>query len=115
LEEHVIIATVRMRISPEQENDMVATIKGVLEPTRVESGCIDCRFYRDVEDSGLFILTEKWENESTLVRHIMTKRYRRLLGLMDLLEEPPIVRFHTVTLTEGLEYVAEKYESEETG
>jgi hypothetical protein len=40
-----------------------------------------------------------------LLRHLRSEHYKRLLALMDLGSEPPLVEFHTVTETKGLDLI----------
>jgi quinol monooxygenase YgiN len=77
----------------------------MLEPARVERGCLSYRLYEDVENRNAFVLMEEWESQEDLDNHIRTDNQRRLLALMDLLNEQPELRFNTVSRTEGVELI----------
>lgn len=101
----MILATLRMIVRPEKRDVLLATIRGMLEPARVERGCLSYRFYQDVEDRNVFVLLEEWATQEDLDRHIRTDNQRQLLALVDLLGEEPELRFDTVSRTAGVELI----------
>lgn len=103
----MILVTLRMIVRPERRSDLLETMRGMLEPARVERGCLSYRLYEDVEDGKILLLVEEWETQQDLERHIRTDNQRRLLALMDLLSEPPEWRFKTVSHTMGMEFIEE--------
>jgi quinol monooxygenase YgiN len=101
----MILATLRMIIRPEMRRDFLETMRGMLEPTRVERGCLSYRLYEDVEDINTFVLVEEWATQKDLENHICTDNQRQLLALMDLLNEQPELRFSTVSHTKGMDLI----------
>ncbi|MEW6053526.1 MAG: putative quinol monooxygenase [Nitrospirota bacterium] len=101
----MILVTLRMIVRPAMRRDFLETMRGMLEPTRVERGCLSYRLYEDVEDRNTFILVEEWNTQEDLETHIRTDNQRRLLVLMDLLSEQPELRFNTVSHTAGMELI----------
>ena len=79
-------------------------IRGMLEPTRVERGCLSYRLYEDVENRNAFVLLEEWATQEDLERHISIDNQRRILALMDLSEQPEL-RFNTVSHTAGMDLI----------
>lgn len=47
----------------------------MIEPTRMEEGCIEYRLHQDNDDKKVFIFFEMWENLDCLKRHITTPHY----------------------------------------
>jgi quinol monooxygenase YgiN len=101
----VILSTLKMIVRPEKRIDLLETIRGMLEPARVERGCLSYRLYEDVENRNAFILLEEWATQEDLERHITKDNQRRLLTLMELLREKPEVRFNTVSHTAGMDLI----------
>jgi len=101
----VIQATLKMIVRPERRNDLLETIRGMLEPARVEKGCLSYRLYEDVEHRNAFVLLEEWATQEDLERHIAKDNQRRLLTLMDLLSEQTELRFNTVSHTSGMDLI----------
>jgi len=77
----------------------------MLEPTRVERGCLSYRLYQDVEKNNAFVLLEEWSTQEDLEKHISKDNQRQLLALMDLLSEEPELRFNTISHTAGIELI----------
>jgi len=103
----MIIATVRMIVSPEKKADLLQTIRWMLEPTRVERGCINFHYYQDIENENVIFLVQEWENKADIDTHMRTDTYKNLLSAMDLLSKPPEIKFNTVSDTGGLEVIEE--------
>ncbi|MFA4920448.1 MAG: putative quinol monooxygenase [Thermodesulfovibrionales bacterium] len=101
----MILSTLKMIVQPERRSDLLETMRGMLEPARVERGCLSYRLYEDVEDINAFVLLEEWATQEDLKRHISKDNQRRLLALMDLLSEQPEVRFNTVSHTAGMDLI----------
>jgi len=94
-----------MIVQPGRRRDLLETMRGMFEPTRVERGCLSYRLYEDVENSNAFVLLEEWETQQDLESHIRTDNQRRLLSLMDLLSKQPEFRFNTVSHTAGMDLI----------
>lgn len=102
-----ILVTLKMIVQPERRSDLLETMRGMLEPARVERGCLSYRLYEDVENRNAFVLLEEWATQEDLENHIRTDNQRRLLVLMDLLSEQPEWRFNTVSHTMGMDLIEE--------
>ena len=94
-----------MVVCPESRYVFLEAVRGMLEPTRVEPGCMSFSLYQDVENENTFVLMEEWETKADLDNHIRGNSYRNLLVVMDLLREPPGIEFNTVSHRAGMEYV----------
>jgi len=103
----VILVTLKMIVRPEKRRDLIETMRGMLEPARVERGCLSYYLYEDVENRNILILVEEWETQEDLECHIRTDNHLRLLTLMDLLSEQPELRFNTVSHTAGMELIGD--------
>jgi quinol monooxygenase YgiN len=93
-----------MIVQPERRSDLLETMRGMLEPARVERGCLSYCLYEDVENRNIFVLLEEWATQEDLEKHI-SKDKQRLLALMDLLSEQPELRFNTVSHTAGMDLI----------
>jgi len=103
----MILATLKMIVQPERRSDLLETMRGMLEPARVERGCLGYRLYEDVENRNAFVLLEEWATQEDIERHISKDNQRRLLALMDLLSEQPELRFNIVSHTAGMEIIGD--------
>ena len=103
----MLIVTLRMTVRPDKRQDFKESIRGMLEPTRVERGCISYCLYEDIENKNTFTLLEEWKTRDDLEKHVRTDNYRRLLALMDFLSEPYELRFSTVSQTAEMDLMLE--------
>ena len=101
----MILATLKMVVRSERRRDLLETMRGMLEPVRVERGCLSYRLYEDVEDRNTFVLVEEWKTQKDLESHLRTDNQRQLLALMDLLGEQPELRFNSVSHTAGMDLI----------
>jgi quinol monooxygenase YgiN len=111
----MVISTSRMIVRSERRGDLLRTIKGILEPTRVERGCLSYRLYTDVENRNAFVLLEEWATQEDFERHILTENEQRLLTLLDLLSVEPELRFNTVSKTAGMELIDDVLKADKIG
>lgn len=101
----MIIAILRMVVRPEKKEEVLQIVRGILEPTRVQKGCLSYSLCRDVEDENTFVIIERWSTQEDLERFVRSESYRRLLTAMELLAEPPEVKINAISYTAGLEAV----------
>jgi quinol monooxygenase YgiN len=111
----MILSTLRMIVRPERRSGLLETIRGMLEPTRVERGCLSYRLYQDVENKNTFVLLEEWATQEDLEKHISKDNQRQLLTLMDLLSEQPELRFNTVSHTAGMDLIEKVLKTDRPG
>ena len=94
-----------MIVHPKRRSDLLETMRGMLEPARVERGCVSYRLYEDVENRNAFVLLEEWATQEDIERHISKDNQRQLLALMDILSVQPELRFNTVSHTAGMDLI----------
>ena len=86
-----------------QRTDVVRDLGALLEPTRVEPGCLGCRLYSDLEDPNTFLLIEEWASSAMLDRHLRSDACKTLLAVIERSARPPVIRFDHVVRRDGLE------------
>jgi quinol monooxygenase YgiN len=101
----MIHALVTIVSPPGQHQGFVQALRSLVGPTRVEPGCLFCHLYEDVEIAGTFTLVEDWVSQVDFERRLRSEAYRRLLLLMELSPEPPVVQFHSVSSTAGIDAI----------
>jgi quinol monooxygenase YgiN len=90
---------------PGQHQGFVRALRSVVDPTRVEPGCLFCHLYEDVEIAGSFTLVEDWVSAEDFERRLRSEAYRQLLLLMELSPEAPVIQFHSVSSTAGMDAI----------
>jgi quinol monooxygenase YgiN len=62
----------RLRAQPGREAELKQVLVGLIEPTRVENGCISYELLENLEDPREFTFVEEWQGESGLEAHFST-------------------------------------------
>lgn len=101
----LIIESVRIAVTPQKSEQVRRALAAWAGPTAVESGCLSCKILQEANDPQAFCYQAQWRTQDDLLRHIRTEHYKRLLLLMELGAAPPLVEFHTVTETKGLDLI----------
>jgi len=70
-----------------------------------KSDCISCRLYRSVEDVRAILLDELWLSEAELQHHLRSERYRKILLVVEMAQEPPEIRFDIIARSSGVDTI----------
>jgi quinol monooxygenase YgiN len=109
----MILTTIRLTVKAAKVGDVLQSIRCTLEPTRVETGCLEYLCCRDVEDPNTILIFQMWEKEEDFQRHVQSKPFRAVLGALDLARQRPGVSIHHVSETEGIETIQRLCEAED--
>jgi len=101
----LIIEIVRIAAAPTIREQLRRDLSTWAGPTEVAPGCLNCRVLQEGGDRQAICYEAQWKSEDDLLRHLRSDHYKRLLNLMDLGSEPPLVEFHTVAETKGLDFI----------
>jgi quinol monooxygenase YgiN len=101
----MIHSTLRIVTDAEKWKEAFAILRSMAERTKVESGCITCRIYRDALEEHSIMLEDIWKDEEGLYRHLRSDEYRNVLLVMDMAVEEPEIRFETISGTSGIEII----------
>jgi len=101
----VIIESVRIAVMPTKSEQLLRALVAWASPTVVEPGCLSCRILQENSAPPAFCYQAHWNTQDDLLRHLRTEHYKRLLGLMEMGTTRPLVEFHTVTETQGMDLI----------
>jgi len=87
-----------------QELDTVRALRAFWDSTRALPGCIG-GVYQKLGSPGTALYVEIWEEAAQLETHVRSRRYDRLLAIMETAATRPELRFNLVAETGGLEWV----------
>jgi quinol monooxygenase YgiN len=101
----MIIECIRIEVRPEICEDVRRGLTSLIGPTQVRPGCIDCRLYQNSANASEFHLESQWRTMNDFLQHACSDLYRYLLELIETSIIAPIIEFHDVSQTHGLELV----------
>jgi quinol monooxygenase YgiN len=102
----MIVLKMKMVISPEKQVEFLKALQGIMETTRVESGCIGCHLYQNIRNENIFTLLEEWESRADLNDHLRRDTFKMLFPLMDHMSEPLESRIEYVSDSSGVHSLA---------
>ena len=101
----MITALLRIPVSEKRKDEITRLLRSLVEPTRVETGCISCRLYQELRDPCVLTWVEEWESRNDLDRHLRSSRFKKILAALDMAEAEPEVRFDTIAETSGMQLI----------
>lgn len=101
----MIRATIRMLIPLEKHKEALEILGSMVEEIEVETGCISCRLYRGVKDKCAIMIEELWECEEDVRRHLRSKKYGKILMVIEMASEFPEIRFDIISGSSGVETI----------
>ena len=88
-----------------RREELVRSLRSLVESARLDSACVDCRLLSDVADPNAITLVEEWSTRAAMERRMRSAAYGRLMQLMELSSRPPETRFHAIAQSSGLEAI----------
>ena len=101
----MITAILRIPVSEKRKDEVVQLLRSLIEPTSVETGCINCHLYQELKNPFLLAWVEEWETRVDLDRHLRSPRFKKILAALDMAEAEPEVRFNTVAEVSGMQLI----------
>jgi quinol monooxygenase YgiN len=86
-------------------DQILDALRFIMRVTRFETGCLGCDVWSDRDSTVHY--REEWASEADMRRRVRSDAFTSLLMVMETASRPPDVRFEFVTVTRGLDYVAE--------
>ncbi len=83
-----------------------SALSSLIGPTQVQPGCLSCRLLQNWQDLDELLVEANWETQEDLIRHLQSDSYKQLLLMMETSRIPPVLRFWTVQVANGIELVA---------
>jgi quinol monooxygenase YgiN len=98
-------STIRMLIPLEKHSEALDILGSVRAQIQFDPSCISSRIYRGVNEVRAIMLEELWVDEEGILRHMQSDVYRRVLMVVEMADEPPEIRFDTISRSSGVETI----------
>lgn len=90
----MIRLNVFIKVSPENRDEVLATIKELAEKSQQENGCIAYGAFENSLDPTVLMICETWENQEVLSAHEKTQHFITLVGKTRKLSEMKLEKFN---------------------
>lgn len=105
---HAVITTLlRIPVSARNKSEVTRLLRSLIEPTRVETGCTDCRLYQEQKNPNVLAWVEEWQTREDLDQHLRSPAFTKILAALDMADTQPEIRFDTVVETSGMQLIEE--------
>jgi len=101
----MIIEMIRMPVPPKKGQELGKALASYIGPIQVQPGCVSCQLTQPWPSQNQFLIEARWDSQESLVGHLRSDIYKRLLLLMELGDAPPVLEFFTVVEIRGLDLV----------
>lgn len=101
----MVTSTLRMVFTEPARDEALQVLRTLWGPVRSHPGCLATRLMRDEQDERVLTWVEHWQTREDHERHVRSDAFRRLLAVMDLAAEPPVLEVDQVELRQGFEVV----------
>lgn len=90
--DNLLIVAARMTAKPGKEDELRKTLKGLIEPTRAEAGCVQYDLHEEQGKPGSFLFFEKWTSKQALDEHLAMPYLKHLFSVApQLIEGDPAI------------------------
>jgi quinol monooxygenase YgiN len=101
----MIRSAIRMYLPFDKQFEALKILSSMIEEIRFEPVCIGCYLYRGPEDDRIIMLEELWIAEEDFRRHIQSKKYSKILLVIEMAVQFPEIRFDTILDSSGVETI----------
>jgi quinol monooxygenase YgiN len=85
---------------------ILSALRTVSRPAHQARGCSFAQVYQCPYDAQQIEYVEEWDNAEELRGQLDSERFRRLLALLEMAADRPVLEFRVVSDTHGLEFIA---------
>ena len=96
---------IRMLIPLSKQSDALEILGAICAQIQIDPNCLWCRIYRGAEEQRAIMIEECWSNDESLLQHLRSNAYHRVLLVVEMAEEPPEIRFDDILQSSGIEKI----------
>ena len=85
---------------------MVQALRSIMLPARAERGFVSSCIYQEVDKPEALCYVEEWAELAQLEEQIRSRRFGRLLAVMETAPKQPVLEVRSISETRGLDYIS---------
>ena len=109
----MILVTIKILVPRESHSELMQTIQPLMNSIRVQSGCLGASLCINSclkgRNQAVIYLTEEWETQADVDKHLRSNDYAVLLGATSVLKASSELKFKAVPLQSEIEAVEFEY------
>lgn len=71
-----IVITAILKAKTGNEEQLFGVLQQVVQPSQNEDGCIKYQLHKSLDEDGVFVFYEVWQDEASLKKHIESDHYK---------------------------------------
>ena len=95
----------QIKAQPVHAGEMVKALRSIMLPARAERGFISSCIYQEVDRPEALCYLEEWASPAQMEEQIRSRRFGRLLAVMETAPQPPVLEIRLMSETRGLDYI----------
>lgn len=103
----MVTMNLKVWISQDKYSEALNNLNALIEPTRVQPGCISCHIYKGLESKSPILLIEEWEDDEQLRNYMRSEDFKVILAMIELSVEKPEFKLNTVIDYKGIDNLAQ--------
>jgi quinol monooxygenase YgiN len=103
----VITLRLRLVVTRQRRDEATAVLQSLVGPIRAQPGCTSTRFLSELNEANALTFVEEWSARADLELHLRTPAFRKILAVMELASEQPIVEVDELGKRRGFDFVEE--------
>ena len=84
---------------------MVKALRSIMLPARAERGFISSQLHQEVDRPESLCYVEAWGSLEQMDQQVRSRRFGRLLALVETAIKPPVLEVRLISETRGLDYI----------
>jgi quinol monooxygenase YgiN len=104
-DQQMVLATIRITTSAKKFGEALRILRSVAEVSKVRTGCLTSRVYRNGLEDNVLLFEQLWSNEADLERHLRSDEYKKVLVVLEMAIKQPEIRFDTISSSSGIETI----------
>src|SRR5262245_33044671 len=101
----MVLAMLRIKPLSGKKKEALEILQSMKEPLRLKHGCIGSQVYESHSEEDRILYLEYWNSKEYFHRHIQSDLYLRVLTVMELSQETPVIEFHEFSAAQGMELI----------
>jgi quinol monooxygenase YgiN len=96
----------QIKALPVHAAEMVKALRSIVLPARAERGFVSSHIYQEVDRPEALYYVEEWASPAQMEDQIRSRRFGRLLAVMETAPRKPVLEVRTMSETLGLDYIS---------
>jgi quinol monooxygenase YgiN len=95
-----------IKAQPVHVAEMVTALRSILLSARSERGFVSSHIYQKVDKPETLYYVEEWASPEQMEEQIISRRFGRLLAVMETAPRKPVLEVRSMSETRGLDYIS---------